>query len=241
MPEENPAVQALTSWEQDRLWRQVRFNPRNLLRVAMNPYLLFIITALPQIPRNRAQLFQGFLNTLYRREKQAREKRQDANIPVREDWETTLVALATAMQHAAGSDDGAQTALPRSHCPASLTQVLLDFSIDASVLQIKDNAIRFSHQLLQEYLASRVLLDASRDASQSAHAFWPQSNWWACSGREVVAEIAAESCGGICADISMYARIRPFAGAIDVAKFDRVVMNVIDMPFEPVLRSQIIF
>jgi hypothetical protein len=122
-------------------------------------------------------------------------------------------------------------------CPVLLdqvTQVLLDFSIDASVLQIKDNAIRFSHQLLQEYLASR-------DASQSAHAFWPQSNWWACSGWEVVAEIAAESCGGICADISMYARIRPFAGAIDVAKFDRVVMNVIDMPFEPVLRSQIIF
>jgi hypothetical protein len=195
VPEENPAVHALTSWEQDRLWRQVRFNPRNLLRVAMNPYLLFIITALPQVPRNRAQLFQGFLNTLYRREKQACEKRQDANIPVREDWETTLVALATAMQHAAGSDDGAQTALPRSQCPASLTQALLDFSIDASVLQIKDNAIRFSHQLLQEYLASRVLLDASRDVSQSAHAFWPEDHWWVRSGWEVVAEIAAESCG----------------------------------------------
>lgn len=172
VPEENPAVHALTSWEQDRLWRQVRFNPRNLLRVAMNPYLLFIITALPQMPRNRAQLFQGFLNTLYRREKQAREKRHDANIPAREDWEAALVALATAMQHAVGSDNGAQTALPRSQCPASLTQVLLDFSIDAS-----------------------VLLDASRDVSQSAHAFWPQSNWWARSGWEVVAEIAAESCG----------------------------------------------
>jgi hypothetical protein len=195
VPKKNPAVQALTSWEQDRLWRQVRFNPRNLLRVAMNPYLLFIITVLPQVPRNRAQLFQGFLNNLYRREKQAREKRHDASIPAREDWEATLTTLAAAMQHAADSDDGAQTALPRSQCPASLTQVLLDFSIDASVLQIKDNAIRFSHQLLQEYLASRVLLDASCDVSQSAHAFWPQSNWWVRSGWEVAVEIAAESCG----------------------------------------------
>jgi Sulfatase-modifying factor enzyme 1/SEFIR domain/NACHT domain len=195
VPAENPAVHALTSWEQDWLWRQVRFNPRNLLRVAMNPYLLFIITALPQIPRNRAQLFQGFLNNLYRREKQAREKRQDANIPVRKDWESTLVALATAMQRANSSNNGVQTALPRNQCPASLTQVLLDFSIDASVLQIKDHDIRFTHQLLQEYLASRVLLDASYDAAQSVHAFWPGDHWWARSGWEVVAEIAAESCG----------------------------------------------
>jgi hypothetical protein len=195
VPEENPAVQALTSWEQDRLWNKVRFNPRNLLRLAMNPYLLFIITALPQVPRNRAQLFQGFLNNLYRREKQAREKRFDGNIPVQQDWQAALTALAAAMQRANSSDDGAQTSLPRDQSPMELTQALLDFSIDASVLQVKDHDIRFTHQLLQEYLASRLLLDASRTISQSARAFWPQANWWERSGWEVVAEIAAESCG----------------------------------------------
>lgn len=194
VPKENPAVDAHTTWRQNELWRTVRFNPRNLLRLAMNPYLLFIITALPQVPRNRAQLFQGFLNNLYRREKQAREKRHDANILPREDWEAALVALAAAMQRANSSDDGAQTSLPRDQCPVELTQALLDFSIDASVLQVKDHDIRFSHQLLQEYLASRVLLDASRNASQSAHAFWPRDHWWERSGWEVVAEIAAESC-----------------------------------------------
>lgn len=195
VPKGNPAVRAHTSWEQSNLWRAARFNPRNLLRLAANPYLLFIITALPQVPRNRAQLFQGFLNNLYRREKQAREKRHDVDIPIKETWEAGLVALAEAMQRAGRSDDGVQTSLPRHQCPAGLTPVLLDFSIDASVLQVENDSIRFSHQLLQEYLASRLLLDVSRTGNQPAHAFWPQVNWWERSGWEVVAEIAAESCG----------------------------------------------
>lgn len=195
VPGENPKISAYTSLQQDNLWRETRFNPRNLLRLAANPYLLFIITALPQVPRNRAQLFQGFLNNLYRREKQAREKRHDANIPIKETWEAELVALAEAMQRAGRSDDGAQTSLSRHQCPASLTPALLDFSIDASVLQVENDAVRFSHQLLQEYLASRFLLDASHTGNQSAHTFWPQVPWWRRSGWEVVAEIAAESCG----------------------------------------------
>lgn len=198
VPEENPVVHEHTSWRQNDLWRAARFNPRNLLRLAANPYLLFIINALPQVPRNRAQLFQGFLNNLYRREKQAREKRYDVDIPIKETWEAALVALAEAMQRAGRSDDGAQTSLPRHQCPAGLTPALLDFSIDASVLQVENDAIRFSHQLLQEYLASRLLLDASRTGNQPVHAFWPQANWWERSGWEVVAEIAAESCGDEC-------------------------------------------
>ena len=195
VPEENLAVYGYTSRQLDNLWRETRFNPRNLLRLAANPYLLFIITALPQVPRNRAQLFQGFLNNLYRREKQAREKRHDVDVPSKETWEAALVALAEAMQRAGRTDDGAQTWLPRHQCPSGLTSALLDFSIDASVLQVENNAIRFSHQLLQEYLASRLLLEASRTTGQSANAFWPQANWWERSGWEVVAEISAESCG----------------------------------------------
>lgn len=195
VPEENPAVHAHTSWEQDDLWRKTRFNPRNLLRLAANPYLLIIIAALPQVPRNRAQLFQAFMDTLYWREQEARRKRRDITIPAKAEWEAELVALAEAMQRAGRSGDGAQTSLPRHQCPTGLTQALLDFSIDASVLQAENDTIRFSHQLLQEYLASRLLLEDSRTGNQPAHAFWPQANWWVRSGWEVVAEIAAESCG----------------------------------------------
>ena len=49
---------------------------------------------------------------------------------------------------------------------------------------------------MQEYLASRVLLEASRDHGRTADEFWPDKRWWARSGWEVVAEIAAESCEG---------------------------------------------
>ncbi len=91
--------------------------------------------------------------------------------------------------------DSVQTTLLRTQAPVEMDLELLDFSIDASVLQSREQDIRFTHQLLQEYLASRLLLDASRAQDQPASTFWPQSHWWERNGWEVVAEIAAESCG----------------------------------------------
>ncbi|WP_394807334.1 SUMF1/EgtB/PvdO family nonheme iron enzyme [Nitrosomonas sp.] len=192
IPKENPDIASRTSWRQDQLWREVRFNPRSLLRLASNPYLLHVFTALKQVPSNRAQLFQGFLQLLYEREQTARENRHD-RVPTWADWEKALVVLAEAMQRA--TNTRAQTTLSRSQCPDSLTQDLLDFSIDASVLQASGGDIRFTHQLLQEYLASRLLLDSSHSSDKTANDFWPQATWWKRSGWEVVAEIAAESCG----------------------------------------------
>ena len=86
------------------------------------------------------------------------------------------------------------TSLAQSAWPASLTPELLNFSIDASVLQRVGNDVRFTHQLLQEALASHVLLEASASATRAAHDFWPAGRWWQHNGWEVVAEIAAEAC-----------------------------------------------
>ncbi|MDP3281792.1 MAG: SUMF1/EgtB/PvdO family nonheme iron enzyme [Nitrosomonas sp.] len=196
IPKENPDISSRTTWRQNQLWREVRFNSRSLLRLASNPYLLHVFTALKQVPSNRAQLFQGFLQLLYEREQTARENRHD-RVPTWTDWEKALVALAEAMQRAANTQqsDGAQTTLSRSQCPDSLTDDLIKFSIDASVLQQSASDIRFTHQLLQEYLASRLLLDVSHSSDKTANDFWPQATWWERSGWEVVAEIAAESCG----------------------------------------------
>ncbi len=194
--EENPNIATShTFWQQYKLWR-VRSKPRSLLRLASNPYLLHVFTVLKQVPSNRAQLFQGFLQLLYEREQTARENRHE-HVPARTDWEAALVALAEAMQNTTitQQSDGAQTTLSRSQCPASLTDDLIKFSIDASVLQQNGSDIRFTHQLLQEYLASRLLLDSSHSNDKTANDFWPQATWWERSGWEVVAEIAAESCG----------------------------------------------
>ncbi|MBK6714514.1 MAG: SUMF1/EgtB/PvdO family nonheme iron enzyme [Burkholderiales bacterium] len=103
-----------------------------------------------------------------------------------------------ALQRADGTagDDGARTALARADWPAALSEDLLAFSIDASVLQRVGDELRFTHQLLQESLAADVLLSAARSHSRPARDFWLTQNGWARSGWEVVAEIAAEACAG---------------------------------------------
>lgn len=108
-----------------------------------------------------------------------------------------LVKVAEALQRADGvaGDDGARTALAQAEWPAALTDELLAFSIDASVLQRVGGDVRFTHQLLQESLAADVLLDASRTGRRPASDFWPMWRGWAHTGWEVVAEIAGEACG----------------------------------------------
>ena len=167
------------------------------MRLAANPYLLTVMMQLPTIPSNRAQLFAGFLQVLFKRERTARDERHDAaRVPDEAVWDGALVELAETLQHkqASSESDGTQTTLSRANWPARLTDEILDFSIDASVLQKSRDDIRFSHQLLQEYLASRLFLDASRAAARSATEFWPTATWWERTGWEVVAEIAAEAC-----------------------------------------------
>lgn len=195
----DPDVYVMTSWKQDDARRRARFNTRSLLRLAANPYLLYIMAQLPDLPDNRAQLFQGFLDVLYERERKARDDRHDPHVPARDAWLANLTHLAEALQQLTPADqdedDGARTALPLAACPAGMDQMLIDFSRDASVLDLQGGALRFTHQLLQEYLASRLLLDASL-GKRPATDFWPPARWWERNGWEVVAEIAAESCAG---------------------------------------------
>ena len=215
IPRENPNVYSKTSSEHDRLWREARHGPRSLLRLAANPYLLSVMMVLPAIPPGRAQLFEGFLRVLHERERQAREARHDArSVPDLAEWLALLTRLAENLQHlgpVAGTDadgDGdvaagaVATSLPRANWPDGIASVL-DFSRDASVLQLADDDLRFSHQLLQEALASRALRQACEDGLPASH-FWPAHRWWQRNGWEVVAEIAAES---IAADAAAVQRL----------------------------------
>ncbi len=200
IPRKDPDVDSRSNWQQGEAWHKARFNPRSLLRLAANPYQLQIMAVLPVIPTSRAQLFQGFLHDLYTREAKARAARHDPPVPAQQAWLEALGQLAEALQRLGGGEDkldgdsGARTALPRAEWSAALDAEVLDFARDASVLELRGDDLRFNHQLLQEYLASRLLLDASR-GSRPAGEFWPAARWWERSGWEVVAEIAAESCG----------------------------------------------
>ena len=213
IPRENPDVFSKTNGEHDRLWHKARHGPRSLLRLAANPYLLSMMMVLDAIPPGRAQLFDGFLRVLHARERQAREARHDArSVPDLADWLALLTRLAENLQQLgplAGADDdavvtvgAAATSLARGNWPAGIAGVL-DFSRDASVLQLAGGDLRFSHQLLQEALASRALLQACDDGLPASH-FWPAHRWWQRNGWEVVAEIAAES---IAADLAAVQRL----------------------------------
>ena len=174
------------------------------MRLASNPYLLSVMMALEVIPSGRAQLFEGFLRMLHDRERKARDARHDArSVPDLRDWLARLTRVAEKLQHlvpidSSGSNtgdtlsmQGVATSLPRENWPAGIAP-MLDFSRDASVLQLAGDDLRFTHQLLQEALSSRALREACEDGVP-ANRFWPAHRWWQRTGWEVVAEIAVES------------------------------------------------
>lgn len=206
IPRDSPVVLGKTSFEQDQLWRSAREDPRALMRLAGNPYLLFVLAALPVLPSNRAELFDGFLQLLYGREREAREARHEGrSVPAMATWLAALSELAEALQHLHPFDQrdelfgfviGATTVLPRPALPASMSAAMWAFSIDASVLQLLGDDLRFSHHLLLEALASRLLLQASAQGAPPASRFWPPERWWQRNGWEVVAEFATEACAG---------------------------------------------
>jgi hypothetical protein len=196
VPRSDPAVVGKTRGVQDRLWHAARTDPRSLLRLASNPYLLSLLIALPSMPRNRAQLFDGFFGMLHDRERQVREERHEA-VPERGSWLATLASLAGALQRRYGDAssererDVAATSLPRALWPAGVEQVLA-FSIDASVLQLIGDDLRFTHQMLQEALAGRALQRMLAEGTP-ATGLWPAERWWHRNGWEVAAELACES------------------------------------------------
>ncbi len=219
VPRENPNVYNKTSGAQDQRWRDARDNPRSLLALGSNPYLLTLMRGLDPLPTNRAELFAQALHNLHARESEACDRRHDAAAaPELQAWMNALTDLAAEMQHRAGTaagdggDDGdalnttapeapapsasAGTSLPETEAPPSLTQDLIRFSIDASVLQRSGASLRFTHQLLQESLAARPLLDACLADDPPASQFWPRDRWWEPTGWDVVAELAAEACTG---------------------------------------------
>jgi predicted NACHT family NTPase len=74
IPRENPNVYAHTTGTQEQIWQErVRDDPRSLIRLAGNPYLLLMLTRIyqvtGQVPANRAPLFDNFVEILLVREK----------------------------------------------------------------------------------------------------------------------------------------------------------------------------
>jgi len=192
MPEN---VYAKTSSAQDRLWARLRKEPPSLLALGRNPYLLLMTAQVyagagGELPANRARLFAAFVDTLLGRE----EKRHAQEWIEAESQEDGLAALAYAMQ----AERGRGTTVEREWALGRLGQAMPDcdaekllyLATSATLLDADDAAVRFYHQLLQEYFAAREM-GRRVAAGESLDRYWPPDQWWEPSGWEETAILLA--------------------------------------------------
>lgn len=153
------------SWETGYdAWRAMHSGAR-LIPLCRKPYMGFLLTSIyradGEIPANRSALFGGFVDKLLEREKINAAKR-GRPFPDFEAIAAALTELARAMQAAKG------TTLPLDALPPQIDSTLLDAAQAASLLEFDGTSWRFSHQLLQEYFAARILLAAMEQGQDPA-------------------------------------------------------------------------
>lgn len=195
-------------WFWGRYWgdstRQAHLNnPRSLLKLAENPYLLNLITTIytrnqQQLPASRIGLFQLFVEDLLKREEDEKDKAQaKCHIPPREALLDGLKKLAWALQargglHGADAQNEVRTTLPRSDVEDKVMPLAhLDFAHAASLLELSRDSVRFSHQLLQEFFTAQHFAEKRHDGLQ-ASSLWQKEKWWEVNGWEEAAKLAAE-------------------------------------------------
>jgi hypothetical protein len=149
-------------WEN---WLKERARPASLLRLATNPYMLFMLLQVYQdkrvVPANRGQLFDWFVERLLLRERLFTWDKA-ANEVVRQAAGEALLAGLTELayemqrQSAANREAGALTALPLVAVAAILDERQRYQAASANLLNLGDEA-RFTHQLLQEYFVARAM------------------------------------------------------------------------------------
>ncbi len=181
-------VSRRTTLAQYRLWRDLRQDPPPLLALSRNPYLLLMAAQVyaargGALPANRAWLFNAFVDTLLEREK----KRQPAEWIEAERQKDGLATLAYAMQRERGCGTTVERAWALERLcravPDCNAERLLYLAASATLLDADEAAVRFYHQLLQEYFAAREL-GRRVAADESLVQYLPANHWWEPSGWE---------------------------------------------------------
>jgi len=187
-------------WER---WLKQRAQPTSLLRLAANPYMLFMLLDVYQtyraLPANRGQLFDQFVETLLVREGLlGRDPATKAAIPRPAGMAllAALAELAFALQtQRTGRDkeEAAGTVLPVAEAARYLTTEQQYQAVSANLLVIGGD-VRFAHQLLQEYFAARALRQrvfGNHTQQLAAAAIWQPDKWWQPTNWEETAILLA--------------------------------------------------
>ncbi|MFK7862532.1 MAG: SUMF1/EgtB/PvdO family nonheme iron enzyme [Granulosicoccus sp.] len=198
IPRENPDVYSATTAEHDRLWHNLRDDPRHLIRTARNPFLLWMLVEIyrkgREIPSSRTRLFKTFAIHLVEKASQQWTARQEQDIPGYEKLEQSLQALALRLQgQQSAQDTDVQTRIERADCHDLLDDKLLAFALDSGLLVQTGKTIGFQHQLIQETLAAPGLWQAIEAGKYRASDLWPAGQWWQRNGWEVTLDLLGES------------------------------------------------
>lgn len=171
-------------------WQQMRSDRRRMLPLCRNPYITKLVCDLYAIdkalPDNRGGLFNKLVDKLLERDRKAAMAVGAKWLPD-EVIRDGLARIAFAM--------GGGTELAVNEVERILIELgdevslLLRLATGASLIEVGE-AVRFTHQLLQEYFASEVL-GALVDAKTDPQTLWPPENWWQPTGREETAIILA--------------------------------------------------
>lgn len=203
-PQDHKNVYDRTTGDDDNLWLGHIRNPRSLVRLAANPFMLTMlfqvwVAGSGELPRNRGGLFRAFVECLLTREGLAREDGEQRGLkPEGEALLAGLARLAWNMQSARartsagdGEEDNAgvlTVALREEALHALGGAEMLRRAIAASVLE-GNLEIRFRHQLLQEYFSAQAL--AERLPTMAATELWPAATWWQRTGWEETVKLLA--------------------------------------------------
>ena len=168
-------------------------DPRSLMKLAANPYLLIqmvvIYSEQQQLPQSRFELFSEFVVDLIYRELQAKP---DNHYPKahQDELQTELKQLAWQLQSRTKSAQEVRTVLSRAEAAAIMPLPRLEFAAAASLLVLTRDSVFFAHQLLQEFFTAQSFEERRTNGLQ-AKSLWPEQ-WWAANGWEEAAKLAAE-------------------------------------------------
>lgn len=172
------------TWEQQRAWRAMHSGAR-LIPLARNPFMLGVMGDIyqerGQIPPSRGKLFEEFVEILLEREESLSAQRGE-NFPPHDEIIVYLVELARALQGRRTTTLPYAEALGIASGGEGEAQRLLIAAQSASILSDDGASYKFTHQLLQEYFAAKIMLEAMEaDEKAGSHARAMElfgKDWW---------------------------------------------------------------
>jgi hypothetical protein len=193
-------VLKVTSGSEDWIWWEVVKSPGNLMRLAANPYMLWmflqIYLEVETIPSNRGALFDEFVFQLLKREGFSDREGLSAEGQALSD---KLEELAWVMQRRAvesgETSGGVELTVARNEAISILGGDEQLYRAACANLVEDADLVRYTHQLLQEYFVGRHMLVELGAGHFDEHYFWPKDHWWEPSGWEEAAVLAVGMSG----------------------------------------------